>query len=848
MLLRLLTFVIRVIFDSINQMLMFRIQSLLFSFALLALSLGLNAQIFQPVKWKFSVKPLENNEYEITASASIDDTWHVYAQVVSDKADAIGPIPTTVKFNPSNDYTLVGKTKEGKYITHFDPNFEMDLNYFEKSASFKQKIKAKSDKPFTLSGVIEYMACNDERCIFPDPELFDLKVAPTTSETATVPDTAEPAIASGGKENHVQWSYAITKVSEREYTLSLTANADKDWHIYAQKLEGTEGPVPTAFSFDTNADYDLNAEVNEPKPKRTYDKNFMMNIDYHEGAVTFTKKISALSDTRSVFTGKIDFMQCNDERCLPPQTIHLKFDPAALTAVEYDPLANTESTDFTNDPFKMPGVDLNNPLNNCGQQKENYGLWAIFLFGLIGGLLALLTPCVFPMIPLTVSFFSKGAEKGKGKQRAAMYGFFIFLIYFLLSLPFHLSKNVDPEVLNSIATNTWLNITFFVIFLVFAISFFGFYEITLPSSLANKVDSASELGGAIGIFFMALTLAIVSFSCTGPILGTVIGSIYSTDIQGVVNFLGLELSMPAAKVSSAMMGFGIALGGPFALFAAFPSLLKKLPKAGGWMDDFKVSLGFMEVALAIKFLSNADLVEQWGIFKRESFFALWIVVGAMWVLYMMKVFTFKPGQGSKGWPKFKIVFTTIIALFTLRLLPGVLPPSELNRFDFLSGFPPPKSYSWYHYEEEFKVYKDLAEAMKAAEEQGKPIFIDFTGWACVNCRKMEDTVWPDKTVSKILAEDYIMCSLYVDEKVELPAEEQSVYTTSDGRKKQIITVGNKWATLQTETFQNNSQPMYALLSPKGELLAPIEQYNPDAKKYADWLSCGLSAFESWKNQ
>jgi thiol:disulfide interchange protein DsbD len=693
------------------------------------------------------------------------------------------------------------------------------------------------------------MACNDERCIFPDPELFDLKINPNATGDEVIADEAPASSSnmSGGKENHANWSFAIKPISEKEYTLSFTAAMEPEWHIYAQKLESNEGPVPTAFSFAKNIDFDLSAPINEPKPKRFYDKNFMMNIDYHEGTVVFETKVVATGSSRSPIVMAIDFMQCNDTRCLPPQTIHVKFDPTTLQAMEFDPLANTESTTPAgNDPFKMSGVDLNNPLNNCGQEKENYGLWAIFLFGLIGGLLALLTPCVFPMIPLTVSFFSKGAEKGKGKQRAAMYGFFIFLIYFLLSLPFHLSKNVDPEVLNSIATNTWLNIGFFVIFLVFAISFFGFYEITLPSGLANKVDSASDIGGVVGVFFMALTLAIVSFSCTGPILGTVIGSIYSTDIQGVVNFIGLELSMPAAKVSAAMMGFGIALGGPFALFAAFPGLLKKLPKAGGWMDDFKVSLGFMEVALAIKFLSNADLVEQWGIFKRESFFALWILVGVMWALYMFKVFTFKPGQGSKGWSKFKIAFTSLIVIFTLRLIPGVLPPSELNRFDFLSGFPPPKSYSWYHYEEEFKIYKDLAEAMKAAEQEGKPIFIDFTGWACVNCRKMEDTVWPEETVRAILSDKYIMCSLYVDEKVDLPVEEQFVYTTGDGRKKMIKTVGNKWATLQTETFQNNSQPMYALLSPKGDLLAPIEQYNPDVKKYTDWLNCGLTAFESWK--
>jgi thiol:disulfide interchange protein DsbD len=814
---------------------------------LIAFTSTISAQIFQPVKWRFSIKPLENNEFEISASAVIEDTWHVYALSVSDKADAIGPIPTTLKINPSSDFEVVGKTKEGKYITHYDPNFEMDLNYFEKTAVFKQKIKAKNDKPFKVSGVVEYMACNDERCIFPDPELFDLSITPNTDTEQVAADTT--TAISNGKENHATWNFSISAVSDKEFLLSFKATLEAGWHIYAQKLESNEGPVPTSFLFDPNSDYSLDAPVSEPKAKRIYDKNFMMNIDYYEGVVVFEKKISLTGSSKSSITAKVEFMQCNDARCLPPQMIHVKFDPSTLQAFEFDPLANTESTTPSgNDPFKMPGVDLNNPLNNCGQQKENYGLWAIFLFGLIGGLLALLTPCVFPMIPLTVSFFSKGAEKGKGKQRAATYGFFIFMIYFLLSLPFHLSKNVDPEVLNSIATNTWLNLVFFAVFLVFAISFFGFYEITLPSSLANKVDSASELGGAIGVFFMALTLAIVSFSCTGPILGTVIGSIYSTDIQGVVNFLGIELSMPAAKVSAAMMGFGIALGGPFALFAAFPSLLKKLPKAGGWMDDFKVSLGFMEVALAIKFLSNADLVEQWGIFKRESFFALWILVGVLWALYMFKVFTFKPGQGSKGWSKFKIAFTALIVIFTIRLIPGVLPPSELNRFDFLSGFPPPKSYSWYHYEEEFHIYKDLAEAMKAAEAEGKPIFIDFTGWACVNCRKMEDTVWPDETVRAILSDKYIMCSLYVDEKVELPTEEQFIYTTGDGRKKMIKTVGNKWATLQTETFQNNSQPMYALLSPKGDLLSPIEQYNPDVKKYTDWLNCGLSAFDAWKSK
>lgn len=822
---------------------------LIFLFLLLVNTPVFQAQIFEPVKWKFSAKVINENEAEIIASATIEAKWHVYALKVSDKPDAIGPIPTSIKLDKSSNYEVSGSPSEGKYITHFDPNFEMDLNYFEGSATFRQKIKIKNQKEFKVSGVVEYMACNDERCIFPDPELFEVVITPPGAASGEVPAEQSgetgampegPGASAGG---HVKWSFALEKMAEGEFDLIMKASMDAGWHIYAQKLESNEGPVATLFVFDPAESYQLAGGVSEPKPTRVYDKNFLMNIDYHGGVAEFRQRVKTVNGALPVIRGHVNFMQCDDKGCMPPRDVFYQFDLSSMSASEYDPLAGETSKDLSGqDPFKMEQVKLDAPINNCGKEKQDYSLWAIFIFGLIGGLLALLTPCVFPMIPLTVSFFTKGSEKEKGKRRALLYGFFIFMIYFLLSLPFHLSKNVDPEVLNSIATNTWLNLFFFAIFLVFAVSFFGYFEITLPSGLANKVDNASNVGGMLGIFFMALTLGIVSFSCTGPILGTVIGSIYSSDVQGVFQFLGMELAMPAAKVSAAMMGFGIALGGPFALFAAFPGLLKKLPKSGGWMDDFKVSLGFLEVALAVKFLSNADLVEQWGFFKRETFFAIWIVIGILWLLYMLGKFRFKPGQGSKGMPRFKLAVTIAIAGFTLRLIPGVLAPSEYNRFDFLSGFPPPKSYSWYHYEEEFKIYKDLAEAMKAAQEQNKPLFLDFTGWACVNCRKMEDTVWPEDEVKSILSSEYIMCSLYVDEKVELPAEEQFIYTTADGRKKQIRTVGNKWATLQTETFRNNSQPMYALLSPSGELLAPVEQYNDNVEQYTQWLQCGLEAF------
>jgi len=824
-----------------------------------AFSCNTHAQILTPVKWKFSINQLSETEAEVVAKATIDAKWHVYALTVSPKPLDIAPIPTSIKLDKSKDYEKAGKTTEGKYISHYDPQFEADLNYFENEATFRQKIKIKSAKTFKVTGELQYMACDEMQCIFPEPELFELSFTPKgTAATETTPTQEEPAAtdvpaeqttsSESGLLNPTKWSFAIEKTSDKLYELVVTATIDKGWHIYAQQLESNEGPIPTAIKFMETKEFQLLGKPSEPKPQRKYDDGFLMNVDYHEGTPQFKQRIELMGAELPVITGTIEYMICNDEGCMPGEDVHFKFDLKEGKAYQYDPLSGEASIEMAkdDDPFIMKGVDLLNPVNDCGETPENQSLWMIFVFGLLGGLLALLTPCVFPMIPLTVSFFTKSSEGNKGKRKAIMYGFFILLIYFLLSLPFHLTKNVDPEILNTISTNVYLNVFFFAIFIVFAISFFGYYEIALPSSIANKADSASDIGGIIGIFFMALTLAIVSFSCTGPILGSVIGSIYGQGSQGLYSFFGLELSLPATKISAAMIGFGIGLGFPFGLFAAFPSLLKKLPKSGGWMDDFKVSLGFIEVALAIKFLSMADLVQQWGIITREVFFASWIVIGVLWVLYLLGIFKFKKGQGSKGMSKFKLAVTVIVALFTLRLVPGVMPPSDLNKFKFLSGFPPPKSYSIYDYKPDFKIYHTLEEGYMAAREEGKPVFIDFTGWACVNCRAMEDKVWPEESVRALLDNDFIIVSLYVDEDVELPAEEQFIYTTRDGRKKRIKTVGNKWATLQTETFNNNSQPMYAIISSEGDLLAPVRKYNDDVAAYTEWLNCGLAGHHQWK--
>ncbi len=833
----------------------FKSVSLFIAFSLLALFSSVG-QIHEPVKWKISAKTISETESEITATATIDTKWHVYALSVSNKPDVFGPQPTKIVLDKSPNFEATGKPTEGKFITHYDPNFDVDLNYFEKSATFKQKIKIKSDKVFKVSGTLEYMACDDEKCIFPDPELFEITIKPFIADQGSVeieeqvkasdPNNAvQSAVYPSG---HVNWMPSITKINEKEYELIMTATMEKGWHIYAQKLESNEGPVATSFSFKPGDGYTLKNFVRQGKPKREYDKNFMMHLEYFEGTASFTQHMTINNGILPVIEGSVEFMQCSDESCLPPKTSHFRFDLSKMTAGEFDPLANEMAVDMGElDPFKMSTIDLKSPINNCGQEKEEYSLWAIFIFGVLGGLLALLTPCVFPMIPLTVSYFTKGAHKENGKSRAALYGFFIFLIYFLLSLPFHLSKNVDPAVLNTIATNVWLNIGFFTIFVVFAFSFFGYFEITLPSGLANKVDSASNIGGFVGIFFMAVTLAIVSFSCTGPILGSVIGSIYSTDVTGIVQFVGTEFSLPAMKVTAAMAGFGIALGGPFAIFAAFPSLLKKLPKSGGWMDDFKVSLGFLELALALKFLSNADLVRQWGIIPREVFFAVWILIGVLWVGYLLGMYRFKPGQGSGKLSKTKWVVTGLILVMTIRFIPGLLNNESFGKMKFLSGFPPPWTYSLYDRKGEFETHNNqLDEVLKIAREQNKPVFLDFTGWACVNCRKMEDNVWPEPEVRELLEDKFVMCSLYVDEKVELPAADQFVYETASGRKKRIKDVGDKWATLQTETFMNNSQPFYALLTPDGKLLTPTTQYNDNAKEYSEWLKCGLDAFEQWQ--
>ncbi len=490
--------------------------------------------------------------------------------------------------------------------------------------------------------------------------------------------------------------------------------------------------------------------------------------------------------------------------------------------------------------LKLSTIDLAHPVNDCGgtgaEDTRSKGLLGIFILGFLGGLVGLIMPCTFPMIPLTVSFFTKrAATRSKGIVNAFLYGFFIFLIYVLISVPFYFLKANNANILNTISTNVWLNVGFATVFLVFALSFFGLFEITLPSSISNSVDAKSGIGSIGGIFFMALTLATVSFSCTGPILGTL--------LVGALNQNG-----GAVQLTVAMAGFGVALGLPFALFALFPNWLRSLPRSGSWMNTVKVVFGFVELALALKYLSNADLVSHWGLLKRETFFGLWILISIGAALYLFGIIKFHhdppPAKLSLG----RKIIAVLFLAFGLYLIPGLTNTRYAN-ISLVSGFPPPLSYSLYGGAAsgkgvEANVINDFDKALQLAKAQHKPILVDFTGWACVNCRKMEENVWPKPGVETLINNDYVLVSLYVDDRKLLPDDQQFIFTTGDGSKKAIRTIGDKFATLQSENFSNASQPFYVLISPDQKLLTRPVGYTPDPQTYAQWLRCGLEAFKT----
>ena len=637
-------------------------------------------------------------------------------------------------------------------------------------------------------------------------------------------------------ENPAIWSHEVHKISDTEYELVFKGKIMDGWHVYSQyTAEG--GSLPSEFTFEkAGEDYELIGKTAESETIKEYSDIFEVEETFFKKEAIFTQRIKLLNPEVNQISANLFYQICK-EVCLPvDEFFQISLDGSGFVAEE---TSLDERSVALGESLK---VDLKNKtlLSQSGvaDSEGKSNLLVIFGLGFIGGLIALLTPCVFPMIPLTVSFFTKQSQnKSKGIANALLYGFFIVLIYFLLSLPFHLFNSVDSQILNTIATNIWLNVFFFVIFVFFAFSFFGYYELTLPSSWANKMDSASsKVGGGLGIFFMALTLAIVSFSCTGPILGGLLGS--TTLAEGNV----------ATNLTSGMVGFGLALALPFALFAMFPAWLNSLPKSGGWMTTVKVVLGFLELALAFKFLSNADLVGNWGIFKREIFIGIWVVLFILMTLYLFGIFRF-PHDGPKKNLSPARKLTGIASLvFTAYLILGLFNISNLK---LLSGFPPPSFYSVVETESDCPLgldcFKDFEVGVAYAQEANKPILLDFTGWACVNCRKMEENVWSDSKVYPLLKKDYVLISLYVDDRKELPESEQFDFKFDNGRVKAIETIGQKWGTFQTVNFNAASQPYYVLLSPNLEILNEAVQY-VDVETYETWLKSGLEKHQLSMNK
>jgi thiol:disulfide interchange protein len=639
----------------------------------------------------------------------------------------------------------------------------------------------------------------------------------------------------------VKWQTSIEKFSDTEYNLVSKATIESGWHLYSQNVPA-DGPIPTTFTFDdANGAFKFIGNTGELEGKTVDDPVFQMRIKFFEKSAIFVQRVQLLGDVTSV-KGTVEFMVCDDTRCLPPTEVDLVFNITGNNKAENTNVIDEQSIDNESVNEMLYGMAPKDITLLASKIKEKKSLWTIFGLGFLGGLLALLTPCVFPMIPLTVSFFTKKGNqtKSSGIGKALLYGFFILLVYLILSIPFHLLDSVNPDILNEISTNVWLNVIFFIVFMFFAFSFFGYYELTLPSSWTNKTTQGENAGGIIGIFFMALTLAIVSFSCTGPILGSLLAGSLTADGG-------------AWQLTAGMAGFGVSLGLPFALFAMFPNMLNALPKSGGWLNTTKVILGFLELALAFKFLSNADLVKHWGLLKIEPFLILWIIIFAGLALYLFGKIKFPHDSPIKKLSFSRIAGGILVAAFAIYLASGFTVNKETTTFTpltLLSGLAPPVGYSWLYPSSttnNLKTFKDLKEGIAYAKQVNKPIMIDFTGYACVNCRKMEEHIWPLEKIDNYLRNEYVLISLYVDDKKDLPTDEKVEVNRVNGGKRLLKNYGHKWANFQTQFFRSNSQPYYVLLNSDGNkvLIEPVG-YTPDEDEYARFLEGGLEVFNKTK--
>ncbi|WP_281233072.1 protein-disulfide reductase DsbD family protein [Flavobacterium gelatinilyticum] len=661
----------------------------------------------------------------------------------------------------------------------------------------------------------------------------------------------------------VSFTTSVKEIGENKYTLVITAKIDKGWHVYSQNVPDG-GPAPTSFTFQPSKNYKKTGSVVEPKGHEVDDPVFQMRIKYFEDKAVFTQNIERKSADAFTIDATVFFMVCNDNSCLPPSEKEVKFTfkksdipvkteetaKAVTDTKDTDSIQNTESitkqdtTNNTTNSVSTAGTDAPKVSDNTEKTPSaaDESLWTLFFFSFLGGLAALFTPCVFPMIPMTVSFFTKQSKnKAAGIRNAMMYGIFIIVIYVILGSM--VTAIFGADALNALATNVVFNIVFFLLLLVFALSFLGAFEIVLPSSWLTKIDQKSEIGGAFGIFFMALALAVVSFSCTGPIVGTLL--VQAASQAGIAPIVG-------------MLGFSLAIALPFTLFAAFPGWMNSLPKSGGWLNSVKVVLGFLELALAFKFLSNADLVLQLHLLEREVFLAIWIAIFTVLAFYLFGKIQLSHDTPSTHISVGRLSLGIVVLAFVVYMIPGLWGAP----LQYISGFPPAKQYSESPNgfgnaiiqntdktalpegaesgPNGIPTFHNYDEGLAYAKKVNKPIMIDFTGYACVNCRKMEERVWPDPKVLAVLNNDVVLISLYVDDKRPLPKEEQVVSKITG---KVLKYTGQKWSELQILKYKTNAQPYYVLMDHNEKDLNKPSAYNPDINAYYNWLQEGIGNFK-----
>ncbi len=887
----------------------------LFSLLLLFSALGLTAQFTNPISWTFSTEHVAGDEFLLVAKSTATDGFAIYSQFTQeggpvpttftwaegDHYERIGQVEEkghrktgmddlfgveVIKFLSDQPVTWTQRVRVKDYTKAIEVTYEWmccddeqclpptdDTHAFQLSPVGKGASGA-VETPETKGTGQPPAAANQEVAVATPQEVTKPQSsAPTTSPapasappattTATEPaPTATPAgqplatyTATGpaATENDpISWSFRAEKINDNDYRLSMTGHLEEGWTIYSKDTDPEAGPIPTTFLIEAADMVETVGEVSETSAtlKAKFDKTWDAVVPkINGGTVTYSQVVRVAGET--VAKGYVEYQACDDEMCFPPKEV-----PFALDLTGATPVASIDGISGGNPagnpgpalPSTLPANELGitvpfnpEPIGTCSDgAKETAGKTLLNVFGLgfIGGLLAMLMPCIFPMIPLTVSFFTKsGGTRAQGIQKASLYGFFIFLIYVLLSLPFHLVQGLDPGLLNNIASSVPLNVLFFVVFMFFAGSFFGFYELTLPESWSNRASRAEGTGGIAGIFFMALTLALVSFSCTGPILGSLL-------VEAV--------SDGAWPLTAGMAGFGVALGLPFALFAAFPGFLNNMPKSGGWLNSVKVVLGFVEVALAFKFLSNADLVGEWDLLRIEPFLLVWILCSLGIAAYLFGFIRFPLDSKNRKTGPVGMAIAVLGVVFTAYLALGLTADGDTGTYrnrNLLSGIAPPVCYNYLLPCDEDKnitPFKSLEEGLAYARKVNKPVMLDFTGYTCVNCRKMEENVWTQENIRRYLTDEYVIVSLYTDDRSPLPEAEHKEVVRLDGtgRTKLIDQVGEKWYYFEQSVYARATQPFYVLVSPDGQTLNPPVAYTADADIYEEFLECGLNTFRS----